>query len=169
MPAHLKADLGCLVVKTLHDAQLFSWQKIASASTFSKTTARSSNERQRKVRVQTSFLVFCRNQAYAARGYSQPPSIENAANHPFLKDLEAKENGGSQAAEETSQAGAAQPSTAAKPPAVASRPLQLPASTAKAAPAAAPQPAQLFDLLSLHDVSFLRSLAPQRFARPVHA
>ena len=96
---------------------------------------------------------MCRNQAYAARGYSQPPSIENAGHHPFLKELEASEAGGSAAAKETAHTAAAQPSAAAKPSTVASKPSQPPVSTAKAAPAAAPQPAQLFDLLSLHDVS----------------
>lgn len=97
--------------------------------------------------------IVCRNQAYAACGYSQPPSIENAASHPFLKELEAKEAGGSATPEEAGRTAAAQPSAAPKPSAVAAKPLQPPASTAKPAPVAAPQPAQLFDLLSLHDVS----------------
>ncbi|KAK9906359.1 hypothetical protein WJX75_000511 [Coccomyxa subellipsoidea] len=101
-----------------------------------------------------------RNQAYAARGYSQPPSIENAANHPFLKELEAKEAGGSARPEEAGRTAAAQPSAAPKPSAVAAKPLQPPASTAKPAPVAAPQPAQLFDLLSLHDAPAVSTATP---------
>ena len=86
----------------------------------------------------------CRNRAYVARGYSQPPSIENFATHPFFREMEAKEAGTSAAPEEASQSAAAQPGAAGKP--------AMPAATSAPASAPAP-PAQLFDLLSLHDVS----------------
>ena len=94
-------------------------------------------------------LLGCRNRAYVARGYSQPPSIENFATHPFFQEMEAKEVGSSAASGEATQSAAVQ---GAKPAASAAKALQSSAATPAAASAPAP-PAQLFDLLSLHDVS----------------
>ncbi|BDA46427.1 probable ADP-ribosylation factor GTPase-activating protein AGD5 at N-terminal half [Coccomyxa sp. Obi] len=91
-----------------------------------------------------------RNRAYVARGYSQPPSIENFATHPFFEEMKAKETGSSSAPEEASQSAAAQPSAGAKPAAPAAKALHSAAAVSAAASAPAP-PAQLFDLLSLHD------------------
>lgn len=103
----------------------------------------------------------CRNRAYAARGFSQPPSIENAASHPFLKELDAKESDKSPAADEASPASAAQQSAAARPAVAAPKAVRAPAAAPVLAAASAAPPAQLLDLLSLDDVSKLPLRAPQ--------
>lgn len=94
----------------------------------------------------------CRNRAYADRAYSAPPSIDNAAQHPFLAQFEG-EGGPAQAGEGDSEAGSAQPSRAATPvPQAARAPPAVKASPAKAAAPPEAPPVALFDLLSMDDV-----------------
>lgn len=99
-----------------------------------------------------------RNRAYADRKYREPPTIESAASHPFMKELQAQEGGKTSDSEPSK----AEPGTASEQPSrsAASRSDRAsPAAASKAAPTSAPATsspapvAPLFDLLSMDDVS----------------
>lgn len=129
------------------------WHVVKLCSSFDLPTQASTHIK-RQVRCWAS-----RSRAYADRAYSAPPSIDNAAQHPFLAQFEGEGEGPLQAGEGDSEAGSAQPSRAATPVPQAARS----ASAAKASPAkaaAAPEkpPVALFDLLSMDDVRLFLAL-----------
>lgn len=108
------------------------------------------------------YLIHChrRNRAYVDRAFAQPPSIDNAASHPFLRQLEAAEGG---AASDSPVPGAAAEGASSTGLSRSATPVPLPAPAEGRRPPAPPPPpaappAHLFDLLSLDDV----------WASPIH-
>ena len=105
--------------------------------------------------------MVCRNRAYADRAYSSPPSIENAAQHPFLRQFDEAEDGDSaEGAAAGSEAEQRSRTATPVPQAIPAPATKQAAAAAQAKAAAEKPPAQLFDLLSMDDVSCCLDPAP---------